>query len=73
MVKNRVRLLMIVDKFEVGGTETYVLAVVEQLLKKRVYVCVAGKYGILKKKFVSLGCPVYTEMKNQRKLEQWIR
>ncbi|MBD7968550.1 glycosyltransferase [Paenibacillus gallinarum] len=67
-----IRLLMIIDKFEVGGTETYVSAVVEELLRRKIAVYVAGKPGNLLSKFKAIGCPTFTNIRNQEKFERWI-
>lgn len=73
MDKQAIRLLMIIDKFEVGGTETYVSAVVEEMLKRNLTVFVAGKKGSLLSKFQSIGCTTYTNMRNPSRFESWIR
>lgn len=52
-------ILMIIDKFNIGGTETYTLTLTRQLLKKGLHVCIAGKSGNLLNSFAALGCPVY--------------
>lgn len=72
MGKQAIRLLMIIDKFEVGGTETYVSAVVEEMLRRKIAVYVAGKPGSLLSKFKAIGCPTFTSIRNQAKLERWI-
>ncbi|MCM3782126.1 glycosyltransferase [Neobacillus mesonae] len=72
MKKEAVRLLMIIDRFEVGGTETYVSAVVEEMMKRSLPVYVAGKKGSLLSKFQAMGCPTFTEINDRRKFERWI-
>ena len=72
MEKQAIRLLMIIDKFEVGGTETYVSAVVEEMLRRKIAVYVAGKPGTLLTKFKAIGCPTFTNIHNQAKFERWI-
>ncbi|MGC5772480.1 glycosyltransferase [Paenibacillus pabuli] len=72
MRKPTLRLLMIIDKFEVGGTETYVSAVAEEMEKRGVSIYVAGKRGSLLSKFRALGCPIFTKINDRQRLEQWI-
>ncbi|NEU60021.1 glycosyltransferase [Paenibacillus sp. ALJ109b] len=72
MKKPTLRLLMIIDKLEVGGTETYVSAVVEEMGKRGVSIYVAGNRGSLLSKFRALGCPIFTKINDRQRLEQWI-
>lgn len=53
------RILMVIDQFNVGGTETHVLAYCRELLRKGAHVAVAGKRGEMRDAFAALGCPVY--------------
>ena len=53
------RALMVIDQFNVGGTETHVLACVRELLRRGVHVAVAGKRGEMRDAFAALGCPIY--------------
>jgi glycosyltransferase involved in cell wall biosynthesis len=53
------RVLMVIDQFNVGGTETYTLSLCRELIRKGVSVVVAGKKGNLMGSFIGLGCPVY--------------
>lgn len=53
------RVMMVLDQFNVGGTETYVLASVRELLRRGIHVVVAGKKGKMMDAFSALGCPIY--------------
>lgn len=64
---------MILDAFDIGGTETHVLSLTKQLLKLGIPVFVAGKYGNLMGKFKSLNCKIYNEIDNMAKFEKWIK
>lgn len=52
-------ILMVLDQFNIGGTETYTLSLTRELLRQGVKVTVAGKPGKLLQSFNGLGCPVY--------------
>lgn len=53
------RILMVLDQFNVGGTETHVLSSIRELLRRGIHVVVAGKKGEMIDAFAALGCPVY--------------
>ncbi|WP_262686887.1 glycosyltransferase [Paenibacillus baimaensis] len=53
------RILMVIDQFNIGGTETYTLSLTRELLKKGATVIVAGKKGKLLDHFLGLGCSYY--------------
>jgi L-malate glycosyltransferase len=53
------RILMVLDKLNVGGTETHVLAITQELLRKGTHVVICADNGKLYDKFVELGCPIY--------------
>ncbi|WP_314588160.1 glycosyltransferase [Paenibacillus terrigena] len=53
------RILMVLDQLNIGGTETYTLSVTRELIKKGVFVVIACKKGKLREHFLGLGCPVY--------------
>jgi glycosyltransferase involved in cell wall biosynthesis len=53
------RILMVIDQFNVGGTETYTLSLSRELVRKGAFVAVAGMKGNLMGPFIGLGCPVY--------------
>ncbi|CAM3564363.1 glycosyltransferase [Marinicrinis lubricantis] len=53
------RILMVMDQFNVGGTETYILSLTKELLRQGTSVVVAGKKGRILDSFVGLGCPCY--------------
>ncbi|MBP1937876.1 glycosyltransferase [Paenibacillus sediminis] len=55
----QLRILMVIDQFNVGGTETHVLSTARELLKRRAKVVVAAKRGKLLEPFLGLGCSVY--------------
>ena len=56
---------MILDAFDIGGTETHVLSLTKELLKQGVSVFVAGDAGPLENKFRMLSCEVYNYKKNK--------
>ncbi|WP_313640168.1 glycosyltransferase [Paenibacillus sp.] len=53
------RILMVLDQFNIGGTETHVLTCTRELLRNGIHVVVAGKRGEMCDAFAALGCPVY--------------
>lgn len=53
------RILMVIDQFNIGGTETYTLSLTRELIRQGAFVAVAGKRGKLLDSFVGLGCPYY--------------
>ncbi|AIQ11959.1 glycosyltransferase [Paenibacillus durus] len=53
------RILMVLDQFNIGGTETHVLTCVRELLRNGIHVVVAAKRGEMCDAFAALGCPVY--------------
>lgn len=53
------RVLMVIDQFNIGGTETHVYALTRELLRQGVEVAVAGKQGKLLGRFAGLGIPCY--------------
>ncbi|MEK8131478.1 glycosyltransferase [Paenibacillus filicis] len=53
------RILMVMDQFNIGGTETYTLTLTRELLKKGYTVMAAGKKGKLLDSFLGLGCPCF--------------
>lgn len=53
------RILMVLDQFNVGGTETHVLTCTRELLRRGIHVVVAAKKGEMSGAFAALGCPVY--------------
>lgn len=52
-------ILMVIDQFNIGGTETHVLSLTRELLKQGNHVVVAGKYGRLLSRFTGLGATCY--------------
>ncbi|WP_028552060.1 glycosyltransferase [Paenibacillus sp. UNC451MF] len=59
MLAAPMRILMVIDQLNVGGTETYTLSMARELLKKGVSVVIACKKGKLLDHFLGLGCPIY--------------
>ncbi|WP_274361880.1 glycosyltransferase [Paenibacillus thermotolerans] len=53
------RVLMVIDQFNIGGTGMHVLSCTRQLLRKGVHVAIAGKNGLMGDAFAALGCPIY--------------
>ncbi|MDU5143917.1 MAG: glycosyltransferase [Paenibacillus dendritiformis] len=53
------RILMVIDQFNIGGTETYTLSLTRELIRQGAFVAVAGKRGKLLDSFIGLGCPYY--------------
>ncbi|MFP5110668.1 glycosyltransferase [Neobacillus sp. C211] len=52
-------ILMVLDSFDIGGTETHVLSLVEEMVSRNLKVIVIGKNGLVKKSFLDLGCKVF--------------
>ncbi|WP_200758838.1 glycosyltransferase [Effusibacillus dendaii] len=59
MKQKSTSVLMILDGFYVGGTETHVLTIANELVKSGKKVVIAGKTGPLYKSFQDIGCRVY--------------
>jgi len=73
MVGNdKIRVLMMLDAFDIGGTETYVLSITQALLDRNVSVFVSGSPGPLEKKFRRLSCKVTTAVNRKSRFEAWI-
>ncbi|MCR8632898.1 glycosyltransferase [Paenibacillus radicis (ex Xue et al. 2023)] len=53
------RILMVIDQLNIGGTETYTLSITRELIKKGAIVVIACKKGKLLEHFLGLGCPFY--------------
>ncbi|MCU6791940.1 glycosyltransferase [Paenibacillus sp. WQ 127069] len=68
-----VRVLLVLDAFDIGGTETHVLSLAKELIKQGSSVFVTGDPGPLESKFKMLNCKIYKEKTNKQKLENWIR
>jgi glycosyltransferase involved in cell wall biosynthesis len=60
MLHKHLRILMVIDQFNVGGTETHTLGLARELMRNGAHVVVAAKNGRMLDSFVALGCPVYT-------------
>lgn len=69
----RIRVLMMLDAFDIGGTETYVLSITKELLKQGVSVYVSGDPGLLENEFRMLHCKIFNHRYNMRKLKEWIQ
>lgn len=50
---------MALDSLDVGGTETHVLSLAEELIQRGVYLVIAGREGKLLSEFKKIGCPIY--------------
>ncbi|QGQ97523.1 glycosyltransferase [Paenibacillus psychroresistens] len=68
-----IRVLMMLDAFDIGGTETHVLSLTNELLKQGVSVFVAGVDGPLKNIFNTLPCEIYNYQNNKQGFEEWIQ
>ncbi len=53
------RVLMVVDQFNIGGTETHLFVLIRELLRLGVEVGAAGKNGRMLERFIGLGIPCY--------------
>ncbi|MES1048542.1 glycosyltransferase family 4 protein [Bacillus thuringiensis] len=58
-MKKQLNVLMVLDSFHVGGTETHVFSVTRELKKQGVYVVIVANEGPMIEKFEELGCPIY--------------
>lgn len=56
---NQIRVLLLMDGFFVGGTETQVLSTIPELIRLGVHVVVVGADGPLVGRFRQLGCTTY--------------
>lgn len=54
------RVMMVLDALHVGGTETHVLTLTRELLKRGVHVVICADESQLSPLFAELDCPVYT-------------
>jgi len=50
---------MVIDQFNIGGTETHVFALARALQKQGIEVVIAGKYGRMLSRFAGAGLPCY--------------
>jgi glycosyltransferase involved in cell wall biosynthesis len=66
MMVKKINVLMLLDKLNIGGTETNVFASTKELLKKGVTVVIAGRPGPMMEQFKTLGCSVYTQFPYDR-------
>ena len=66
------RVLLVLDAFFIGGTETHVIGLAKELMKKNIFVAIAArKKGSLLETFEALNCPIYhIEFPNTLKLEE---
>lgn len=53
------RIMIVLDQFNIGGTETHALTLARHLQRHSVHVVVIGKNGPMTDSFLALGCPVY--------------
>jgi len=59
MSNESLRILMVLDSIEVGGTETHVFSLAKEMLRKGTHIVIAGNKGRMTDKFHELGCPIY--------------
>ncbi|QHW31011.1 glycosyltransferase family 4 protein [Paenibacillus rhizovicinus] len=59
MMRNRIRLLMVMDSLNVGGTETYVLSLIKAFPSLGVMPVYAGGTGVMYEAFARAGCPIH--------------
>ena len=59
MSKKELSVLLALDKFNIGGTETHVLTLTKQLIKEGVKVTVVASDGPLAQEFKKLNCKIY--------------
>ncbi|MDO5516018.1 MAG: glycosyltransferase [Clostridium sp.] len=57
--ENELSVLLVLDKFNIGGTETHVLSIAGQLISKGIKVTVIGAHGPLEYEFTKLKCKIY--------------
>lgn len=53
------RILMVLDQLNIGGTETHTLALTRELMRQGVKIVIASKNGKMLETFIGLGCPIY--------------
>lgn len=73
MEEQDIRVLMMLDAFDIGGTETHVLSLTKALINRGVTVFVAGKPGPLESEFRKLSCTIYNFENSKKKFEDWVR
>lgn len=59
MSNESLRILMVLDSIEVGGTETHVFSLAKEMLRKGIHIAIVGNKGRMIDKFYDLGCPIY--------------
>lgn len=57
--KKELSVLLVLDKFNIGGTETHVLTLTKQLIKDGIKVTVVASDGPLAQEFEKLNCKIY--------------
>lgn len=57
--KETLSVMLVLDKFNIGGTETHVLTLAKQLINEGIKVTVVGGYGPLDNEFRKLKCKIY--------------
>jgi len=58
--KSDIRIMMVLDEFNLGGMETYTFYLTKALLEMGIHVVVIGRKGIFYDEFKKLNCPIYT-------------
>ncbi|EIT86679.1 glycosyltransferase [Fictibacillus macauensis ZFHKF-1] len=59
MKDSTLKVLMVLDGLDVGGTETYVLSIVEELKQRGVSFVIVSRGGVMLPRFQKLGFPIY--------------
>ncbi|WP_202078575.1 glycosyltransferase [Caldalkalibacillus salinus] len=73
MQSRQIRVLILLDELNVGGTETHVISMARQLIQRGVHVVIAGRSGPMLPEFQKLGCPVYTHFPKGESIKQALR
>lgn len=53
------RVLMVLDSLNLGGTETHVLSLIKEFMDRDIHVCVLANHGTFSSEFMKLGCTIY--------------
>lgn len=59
MSESTMRVLMTLDGIDVGGTETHVLSLAEEMINKGIGIVIISRGGSLLQSFSRLQCPIY--------------
>lgn len=58
--REELSVLMVLDSFNIGGTETHALSIVKQLIKAGIKVSILAGEGPMSKEFNNLNCKIYS-------------